>query len=325
MGCVRFAALLVLGFCLPLWAETTGSGNSAGAFSFDNPASGQTANRPAKRHRALANDPAISQYDTGNVVNAAPTPDDTSWWTPLNYRYSIGYEGNAFLSGVLPINTVVFGTWFNEHWGMEFYLGLSKPGDNYTESSSTFTDAVANSTTVTSAYTGTQTPTTVLLGVEPKYRLYQNNWLQISLGAVFAVSPPSSATYNVGQQQTTTTTATPNNSTVVDNAFGSATAHQDWQFNIGPKIGSEFYLKWFPHLALGFATGILATFGGYVTTTSTQRTAQYQVLSGQNQTANPDQTTNSSSTPKPGYRGTTFGIGGSVFEFTGLFTIRYVW
>ncbi len=280
---------------------------------------------PSRRSLAAERNTTTSESDAANVSFAAPTPEETSWWAPHMSHYFVGYEGAGGTVGVLGANAIAVG-WWGANLGVEFYFGFTKTAGSFVDATSAVTDTLTNSLVSTTTYTGTLSPPVLTLGIAPKFRLYQNDWIQVNVGGVVAVTPPMATSYPMGiRVETTSNVDSSGNKTVVETAYGTAQAKQDWQLSVGPRIGTEFYIKWFPHLALGFATGVMTSFGGYVQTTSNLRTRTYAIVNGVEQPPTTDSSTVSVSTPKPGYRAATLGIGGSTFSFVGVFTIRYVW
>jgi hypothetical protein len=228
----------------------------------------------------------------------------------------------------VPQNAATFGVWFNDLIGVEGMLGYAKTGDTATTDTTTQTNNLSTPQTSTTATTrsGTVNPSTWLLGAVIKFKFYQNSWFQFYGGGLFLFTPSSSAVTPTGTTVVTTPDTTkPGNATITETAIGGRTVHTDSTFSFGPKFGTEFYIKWFPHLAVGFGTGILATTGGDVTTTISSRSRNYAMINGVAQPATGDVSNPETTVTKPGMVGTTFGIGGTVFQFTGIFTIRYVW
>lgn len=148
----------------------------------------------------------------------------------------------------------------------------------------------------------------------------------VYMGGFAGATYTTSTNYPTGSTSTAiSNTAAPETYTVTETGYGDISTKTDLTFFGGFKLGSEFYLKWFPNLALGFAAGVFTSTGGDVTTNTNSTTQTYQVTSGVSQTPTVRQKTSSEAITKNGGLVDTYGIGGTTFQFTGLFTVRYVW
>ena len=251
--------------------------------------------------------------------------EGTSWWSPERQLYYLGFEGTAGAS-ILPKAAVVFGYWATPNVSIEGYLGYTKTTETYNESVATTEDSVSNTRSTVTSYTGSMTPHTFLIGGGARYKVVQTSWFQFTIGGVVAVVPGNNASNRTGTStQTIQSLSVPTSFTTVETALGTVTSDTNWQLSVGPKLGTEFYLKWIPHLALGFSTGVFASFGGDTTTTTATRTRTYLTVNGVPQTPTSDTSSSTVAVQKLGTRGTTFGIGGTIFNLFGNFTIRYVW
>lgn len=261
-----------------------------------------------------------------NMYRESKMAAELPWWNPTKYRNEVGYEGSAGLASVLAQNTISYSHWMTEGTAFDFFFGYSKGVDSATEGASLVTNTTATSSVSTASYTGTKNPHTFMLGAGLRTRLYQNEWFALSLGGVVAFSPGNGADYPTGTRtETTPNTASPTNKTVVETNLGTISVENKSKIAVGPRLVSEFYLKWFPHLALGLNAGIFSVFYGDTVTTTNTRSRTYAVVNGVDQTPSADSSTSSSSTNKYGMAGSTFGLGGSTFQFTGTFTLHYVW
>jgi hypothetical protein len=280
-----------------------------------------------RRPQSTSESPSeANQADFSNRPNNwASTPDESAWWSPRNYSYFVGYESSSSSLGVLGKNAIAAGYW-DRGFGIEFFVGYTKTADTFTQTTTTAENVTATSQTQTTVSSNARFPHTFVVGVNPKWRVYQNQWFQLSAGFIVAVSPPASVTYDTGTRvQTTPSTATPTSYSVSETGLGTVESATSLQLNAGVKLGTEFYVKWFPHLALGFATGIVTTVGGGTTTTTSTRTRSFSVVNAVEQAPTSDSNSTIVAEVPRGMSGTTFGIGGTSFQFTGVFTIRYVW
>jgi len=274
------------------------------------------------------------RYVASADANTAPDPtavqvSEPSWWSPEKARYSIGYEYTGNIGGIaqspLPQNAVALGMWLSPDIGVELLVGYNHGADNATTSTNTAVDPNAQTSNVTTTYSGTMNATSVLLGGILKYRAFQNSWFQFNLGAMVAVVPGDGTSVNTG----TTTVSTPNTTqpttfSTTDTNIGTVSTNTNLAVSVGPRLGTEFYLKWVPHLALGFETGVLTTFGGQTTTTTSTQSDSFNTTNGTAGTKTVSGTTTNVVTTKPGTVANTFGAGGLAFQLTGAFTLRYI-
>lgn len=290
--------------------------------------------------RSLNNEAPIPEVPANGVPAVAPpaapaaatvqafrriVTEDNAWHAERT-TYALGYEGTGSATSALGQNAISFSWWLDRYWGIELLFGMTKTAGSASESVSTAANVAATSSVTTTTYTGSASALSFLVGGILKRRLYQSDWFQLYLGGVLAIVPPSGSSTNTGTRTVTTpNTNAPNDFTTADVALGTIDVSNSMQFVLGPKIGTEFYIKWFPHLAVGFSTGILTTINAYTTTTTNTRTRTVQTVGGVEGTPSTDATVATTATVKRGLQGTTFGIGGTAFQFTGIFTVRYVW
>lgn len=263
-----------------------------------------------------------------SVSQDGETQEETfNAWSPEKQRYSIGYEGAALSAvSVIGKNAMNFGCWLNDSWAIDAYFGYTKDADTYSDTTASIGDAVANSSTVTVTHAGIKNANIFTLGAGVRYRVFQNSWFQFNVGGLLTYTPGVAASYTTGSITTTTPNLnSPGNQTISETGLGTISSNTNATTSVGPKLGTEFYPRWFPHLALGFSTGILTTFGSESTVTTSTRTRTYTTLGGTAQPPSADTTTNSVASLKPGTRGVTFGVGGAQFQLIGTFTIRYIW
>lgn len=260
---------------------------------------------------------------------------DSDWvpsWRPQQQRKALGIETSSSSFGVLGTNAISYTHWTSASKGFEYLFGYSKTADSFTETlTATQSDTSSATQTLTeaTAYSGTKNPHNFLLGLTYRDKIHQSDWLQIYWGLTGAVQYSTSASYRTGTStKTTNDISDADTYTVTESAgFGATTQKGRLQVFIGPKFGSEFYLRWFPQLALGFATGVLTSFGTAAETLTVTHGSP-ETTTVNNGVSTPPATTPETSvtTKNPGdFNGSTFGIGGQTFSFTGQFTIRYVW
>ena len=271
------------------------------------------------------------QLTKAQTIEQSSLPHPSEFWSnnwqPEKLKNSIGIETSATTLGVLGRNVLVYSRWLNSRWGIEGLFGFSKASDTMNTAVNSSTDAIANSQTTTTTYTGVEQPKVITLGAVVKNRIYQSSWLQVYIGGMVAVNHFSDTRYQTGSSAATITDlATPNNFTVTETNLGTISTSQEIAYIVGPRVGTEIYLKWFPNFALGFSGGILYFMGGEQTTTTQRSTRSFAVVSGVPQEPTTTSTsTNIVSRTRPPNTINTFGIGGTSFSFNGLWTIKYMW
>lgn len=278
-----------------------------------------------------------SKADAAEVQRKLPPRGEgklLSWWSPETYQFSIGYERAGSSTAALGGDNIAFGVWFPGGFGMDFYLGYTRnAGTTNVETRIQETGTTTKSRTTNTQYSGVTGSQNFTAGLGLKGRLYQNSWFQFNMGILFAYTGPSNTESTVGQvTEVIPNTGFPTTKTITEATFsgspgyGTTISNTKGAFSVGPKIGTEFYPKWFPHLALGFATGVLTTIGGDTVESTTTRVRTVTFIDGvdQGDLSGTDAPTTTTSSTKRGTRVGTFGIGGTTFQFTGIFTIRYV-
>jgi hypothetical protein len=118
---------------------------------------------------------------------------------------------------------------------------------------------------------------------------------------------------------------TPDTHTITESGLGEQTISRDIQFLAAGRVGTEFYLKWFPQLALGFAGGLQTGYLGKTTNTIKQTTQTYQVVAGAQQTPTSRSESTTTQTTDNGLSSATFVMGGQQFNAFGNFSLKYVW
>ncbi|NBX83135.1 hypothetical protein EBQ90_08615 [bacterium] len=286
---------------------------------------------------ALTSNPEQRAEGEGRTLKTSPVlMKDSDWvpsWRPQQQRKALGIETSSSSFGVLGTNAISYTHWTSATKGFEYLFGYSKTADSFTETltvTQSNTSAANQSLTEATAYSGTKNPHNFLLGLTYRDKIHQSDWLQIYWGLTGAIQYSTSASYTTGTSTKTTTNISDSDTYSIEESadFGNTTRKGRLQVFIGPKFGSEFYLRWFPQLALGFATGVLTSFGTPAETVAVTHGSSSETTQVNNGVVTPPAPTPETSvtTKNPGdFNGSTFGIGGQTFSFTGQFTIRYVW
>jgi hypothetical protein len=260
------------------------------------------------------------------VVEEKVAPPVTDWYAPWpnggGYSHYIGFEGSSYGTSPIGKDTVLYGKW-NGDDGYQIFVGFTKTRDTMTTTNSSSTNSFANTSTSTTSYSGIKNPLTLIIGGAYLHKIHQSKWLQIAIGPFGGFSWSSDVSYPTGTTSTSLNTIT-GAATISQSAFGVIRSHTDPSAFLGLKIASEFYVKWFPGLALGFGTGFATQFGGK-TTSNSDTVNETESVSGGVTTVTSKTSSSSSSNTDPGMSLSTFAVGGVVFQLTGTFTIHYVW
>lgn len=245
-------------------------------------------------------------------------------WSPEDANYAIGFESASTFS-IIGQNMAIFGMTLAPDVWLDLYLGYTKSANTTTTTSTVADNTVTGSRTDTLANTGVLNPHTISVGAAVRFAIFQNSWLQIHVGPMGALVLPNSVSYPTGSMVRTYADKDDTANYSVTDTVGAVDISNGMIFHAGARLGSEFYLRWFPHLAIGFNTGVLTSFGGNTTTTTTTRNKIYAVVNDAEQTATTDTNTVATADLDRGMRGATFGVGGTVFNLFGNFLIRYIW
>ncbi len=260
------------------------------------------------------------------LISSTKVEPESQAWMPKGYRFLVGLES----LGAMPVTAISVGTW-NGSFGIELLGAYSRNTDSVQESvvESVSNELIATSSkTATTSYSGAKNPMQVTLGTKAKFRVLQNNWAQVYFGGIGGLSWTGSATHQTGTRtESYADRSNTSNYSVSESGIGTVERSSALQLFAGPLLGTEFYLKWLPHLALGFSTGFSLNVGGGVTTTTSTATKSYSVTGGVAGTPVSHTSSRTTVATSPGHlRGATFGLGGSSFAlFTTAFTLRYVW
>lgn len=264
----------------------------------------------------------------GSSRSGAAVSTDPEHWANHWYSNSLGYEGassSATSYGMFGQNSISYGLWFDSI-GADILIGFAKTANTHKEVVTTSTNPLAQTQTVATVLSGIKSPFIFSLGLFPKYRVYQSTWLQIHGGILLAAIYSTSYDYQTGSLSISTPNTTlPENKIATETALGTVEVDNAFTFAVGPRVGSEVYLKWFPQVAIGFGAGLIAMFNGDAVVTTSTRTATYAIMNGVAQSPSAETFSNVEDTTRPAVSGSTVAIGGQIFSFTGYFTIKYMW
>lgn len=257
----------------------------------------------------------------------AVTPSDTSWWSPKGMQHSIGVELSDESFGVLGTDAIAYG-FALEKFGIDLFFAYSKNSNSSRVSvtQSTNDTSTPKSMTVTQSFTGSENPKRATFGIQPKYFIFSDQWFKASIGFMIAQTSSTSVRYKTGSVTTTyPDISNMSNYSVSESSFGSVASTTTAKLHYGPRLNIEFYLKWFPHIGLGFGTGLIQMSGGDVKNSTTTQTRSYAVTNGVAANPSTSQTSTTTETTKTGGASKTVALGGTKFNLMGNFAIRYIW
>jgi hypothetical protein len=264
---------------------------------------------------------------TSTNESLARTPDQTSWWSPKGMKHSIGVELSDANYGALGTTAIAYGYW-REKFGLDVYFGYSKDQDTAASTiTTTANDAQSPKTsTIVKEYTGRKNPKKNTFGIQPKLVFVYDRWFRASLGFLIARSSSSSVSYSTGSISTTFADSTNlKNYSVTESDYGTITTSSTAKLLYGPRVNAEFVLKWFPHIALGFGTGVILSSGADTTAKTLTKNRSYTVTDGTAATPTTDETSSIEQRQPSGGTATTLALGGSTFSLLGSFSVRYIW
>jgi hypothetical protein len=257
----------------------------------------------------------------------APTPSETSWWSPKGTQHSVGVELSDASYGALGTTAIAYG-FSRDRFGIELYMGYTKEQDTAATTSTTATNdaSTPKTKTVSQEFSGVKKPKQTTFGIQPKFYFFSDRWFKASVGFMIARTSSSAVKYNTGTTTTTYADSSNLNSyTVSQTDYGTVSQKSTDKLLYGPRLNTEFYLKWFPHIALGFGTGLIMSTGADATATSSTSNKTYAVTNGTAANPTVDRTESAEQKTPSGGTAKTLALGGSTFSLLGSFTVRYIW
>jgi hypothetical protein len=257
----------------------------------------------------------------------ASTSNKSQTATPPKMRHSLGVELSDADFGVLGTTAINYG-YMMQSFGLEIYLGYNKASDTvkHTETLNQNDISTPKSKITIASDSGKVNPTQLTFGLQPKFVLFSDRWFRATTGLMLAYSTTSTVSYKTGTTTTTVSdTSQPANYTVSQADTGTVSVTTQPRIILGPRFGTDFFLRWFPHLSLGFSTGILMGSGGVTTTKTNTEDKVFAVSNGAEQSPTIHTITSATEEQKPGTTKSTVAVGGTVFNLFGSFNLRYVW
>lgn len=226
-------------------------------------------------------------------------------------------------------NLVEYDRWITPAYGY-FVLGtINKAVNTESVSFSRNTDVIANSQTEVTSFAGIKNPLAMSLGAGFKRRLWQNDWLQINYGGlvIWNYSGSVSNPYPTGTiTKTIANTNSPSDYTTTENKIGSVSTKSSNFLTLGPKIGAEIYLKWFPNVSLIADMQLLMALSAAGSTTTEYSSRTYATVAGVDQTPSAQTSYSQTTTTDTGGAFSTNQLGSDKFSFFyGTWGIRYSW
>lgn len=259
--------------------------------------------------------PAPGVPATGNLK----MEDYFQTWNARKLRQGIGYSP--------LLNLAQYDRWITAKWGVFVGFRYQKSTDTATETKTTSYNQTTLALTDSTQFGGTRNPTTIALMVGAKNRIWQNDFLQINWGPLLLYTHGTSVSYSVGSiTKTVTNVNSPNDFTMTETGLGSTSNGVDPTYSLGVKVGSEFYLKWFPNLSLCADVVFLNQLPLKGTQESNTATKTYNVVAGVAQSPTAESYNTSRTYNDYGGAASTSQVGAQYFNILGAnWSIKYVW
>lgn len=281
---------------------------------------GSKSQPPAQQAQPQNQDSNTSASAQANSATQTMRLDDYfNTWNARKVRQGFGYSP--------VLNLAQYDRWITPRWG--FFVGLryQKNQDSFSENRSTAYNQTTLSMTDTTTFSGTRNPTVLNLVIGTKNRIWQNDWMQVNWGALLLYTHGTSVSYATGSStRSVVNVNTPSDFTMNENALGSTSSGVDPTYSLGVKVGSEFYLKWFPNLALCADIVFLNQLPLKGTTETNTATKTYSVVSGVAQAPTAESYNTSRTYNDYGGAASTGQVGASYFNLLGAnWSVKYVW
>lgn len=276
-----------------------------------------------------------SNANSNNSDGAAPTPtkvnnaptgtgylkmeDYYQTWNARKLKQGISYSP--------LLNVAQYDRWITPKWG--FFVGLryAKSTDNFIESKTSTYNPTTLALSEDVSFAGSRNPTTLVLMVGAKGRIWQNDFMQVNWGPLLMYTHGTSVTYATGRlTRNVANVNNPNDYTMVETSLGSVSTGVDPTYSLGVKVGTEFYVKWFPHLALCADVVFMNQFPLKGTTETNTVSRTRNVVAGVPQSPTSEQYNNSRVYNDYGGGASTSQVGAQYFALLGTnWSIKYVW
>lgn len=278
----------------------------------------------------LTSEAASTTANSGSSSSSQPTPQIGST-NFIAERYMQSWRANRYMNsfGYNSLNNVIqYDAWLNKDIGYFAMGSISKDEDTATETKTVVTNNIGLSQAYTTSYSGSKKPMILTLGGGVKFRLWQNEWIQINWGGMGLLTQTSAVSYPYAGNivKTVANTQSPNDYSTVFTDVGTVSTSASTAIRIGPRLGAEVYLKWFPNVSVVGDIQILMTMAQTGTTRYAYESKTYATTGGVDQPASSSTSTSQSQQTKTGGAWDTSQIGSSVFNaLSATWGIRYNW
>jgi hypothetical protein len=259
--------------------------------------------------------------NSGSVTSSESATDLLlpSWNTQLLNSFGIQPLSGAFN----------YQRWLKDapSWGYTLQFSWTKSSDSTAEETSTTINVGSLTQTQGTTYSGVKNPEVLTLGAGFKNRIFSNPWIKISWGGELLYSQTSKVSYRTGSVSISTPNInTPGDYTVTESNLGDESLNTGSQIFWGPRFGAEFYIKWFPNLALYGEASLLTSLNRKNTTTRNTVSRAYSVVGGVAQAPSSESSSTVVRENQLGYSRSLSSVGSSYFNlFSSNWGLRYNW
>lgn len=243
---------------------------------------------------------------------------DEANWKSSDLTHSIGYNS---------LNDVIqYEKWLNKKWGYMVFGSIKKEEDTLKTSVTTDQNSITFSKKDITSYSGSKEPLILVIGGGVKNRLWQSPWLQINWGGLAYLQYTGQTKSAIGESKIETADfRTPSDYSVTETNLGERVESASTSLYMGPRLGAEVYLKWFPNVIIVADMQALMSFAAQRKIATNQTSQQYNVVSGVPQTPSSNTSSSNQETVNNGGTWGTNKIGSSQFGLTLTWGIRYSW
>lgn len=279
----------------------------------------QPANSANKKKEAESTQSKISTATKNTLSQTVKLDEYYNTWNARKLRQGFGFSPLLSLAQ--------YDRWITPRWG--FFIGVryDKTQDNFAETKTTTYNQTSLSLTESVAFSGARNPTVLNLVVGAKKRIWQNDWMQVNWGPLLMYTHGTSVSYSTGTlTRTVANVNNPNDFTMSEASLGTISNGVDPKYSLGVKVGSEFYVKWFPNLALCADIVILNQLPVKGTQDEATATKTYAVVAGVQQAPTAESYSNVRRFNDFGGSASTSQVGSAYFNILGAnWSIKYVW
>lgn len=206
----------------------------------------------------------------------------------------------------------------------EMSTSWSKAANSASETFSTTTNVIAKSSVRTYSNSGAYNQGKYSLGGTYYLSLYRDRWLFVYWGVPLVLTYYPGGSYKTGTRtETVANTDAPTTYSVSESAYGTISYNNNFGIETGLRLGSEFYIRHLPHLAIGLAGALFVGHRTNVDLRTQTRTRTFTVTDGTEGTPASDTSVDTVVSSKPG-RSSTTATSGYGFNLMGAFSLRYI-